>query len=126
MNELEQNEFDKALTRAMKRVDPPETLIKFLMAAAEVEAESALPRQQRRQKWAWFVPKPQRATFGWMGAAMAAMLLVCVFIAQQVHVRHEREQAAVQRQFEEGMRVTDRALDQTREKLERAGLKLGD
>jgi low affinity Fe/Cu permease len=61
-----------------------------------------------------------------MGAAMAVMLLVCVFIAQQVHVRHEREQAAVQRQFEEGMRVTDRALDQTREKLERAGLKLGD
>jgi HAMP domain-containing protein len=126
MSEMEQNEFDRAMTKAMRRVNPPETLAKFLMKAAEVEAESVLPRSHRKHKWAWFVPRAQRATFGWFGGALAAVLLACVFVAQQVHVRQAREQAAVQQQFEEGMRITDRALDQTREKLQRAGLNLGN
>jgi hypothetical protein len=126
MSEMQQNEFERALTKAMRRVDAPETLTKFLMRAAEVEAESRLPRQERKHRWVWFVPKQQR--FGWMsgaGGILAAVLLVGVFGVEQVHVRHEREQAAVQKQFEDGVRITDRALDQTRERLERAGLKLG-
>jgi hypothetical protein len=44
---------------------------------------------------------------------------------EQVHVRHEREQAALAtQQFETAMRVTDHALDQTRNQLQRAGIKL--
>lgn len=126
MSEMEQNEFDRALTRAMQRVDAPETLAIFLAQAAEADAARSLPRGRRSQPWAWIFPQAQRSRFGWMGAAMAAVLLVCVLIAQQVHVRHEREQAAVQQQFDEGLRITDRALDQTREKLKRAGLSLGE
>ena len=130
MSAMEQNEFDRALTKAMQRVDPPETLAKFLMKAAEVEAERALPRSQPSRRWAWVTPKPQRAAFGRVsvqfGAAVAAVMLVCVLVAGQVHVRHEREQAALQQQFNEGLRITDRALDQTREKLQRAGLDLGN
>jgi hypothetical protein len=123
MSEMEQNEFERALTRAMRRVDPPETLTKLLMAAAEVEAERGLPRKERSYKWGWFV-RPQR-TFGWASGALAAVLLVGVFGVEQVHVRHEREQAAVAtQQFETAMRVTDHALDQTRARLQRAGINL--
>jgi hypothetical protein len=131
MSEMEQNEFERALTRAMRRVDAPETLTKFLMRVAEVETESRLPRRERKprkerkHRWAWFVLRPQR-TFGWTGGALAAVLLVSVFGVEQVHVRHERKQAEVQKQFDEGVRITDRALDQTRERLERAGLKLSN
>jgi hypothetical protein len=57
MSEMEQNEFERALARAMRRVDPPETLTKFLMRAAGVEAESRLPRKERKSKWAWIVPQ---------------------------------------------------------------------
>jgi hypothetical protein len=120
---MEQNEFERALTRAMRRVDPPETLGKFLMKAVQaeigVEAESRL---SRREKWAWFVPRPQR--FGWMSGALAAVLLVGVFGVEQVHVRHERERAQATQQFETAMRVTDHALDQTRAQLQRAGIRL--
>ena len=123
MSEMEQNEFERALTRAMARVNPPETLAKFLMKAAEVEAESRLPRRERKNKWAWFVP--QRTAYGWMGGALAAVLVVGVFGVEQVHVRHEREQAAqATQQFETAMRVTDHALDQTRAQLQRAGIRL--
>ena len=121
MSEMEQNEFERALTRAMARVNPPETLTKFLMKAAEVEAESRLPRKERKHRWAWFVP---RQSFGWMSGALAAVMLVGVFGVEQVHVRHERERAEATQQFETAMRVTDHALDQTRAQLQRAGIKL--
>jgi len=125
MSEMEQNEFERALTQAMRQVDPPETLVKFLMKAAEVEAESRSPRRERKHKWAWFVPQARRQSFGWMSGALAAVMVVGVFGVEQVHVRHEREQAAVAtQQFETAMRVTDHALDQTRAQLQRAGIKL--
>ena len=74
-----------------------------------------------RPRFAWL---SQRA---WVGGAIAAMLVLGVFGGEQVRARHEREQAAVaQQQFEEGIRVTGQALAQTREQLERAGLRLGD
>jgi hypothetical protein len=122
MSELEQNEFDRALKRALRPVNPPERLTKVLMAAADAEAERRSPRKERGQRWAWFVPQ---RTFGWMGAGLAAVMVVGVFGVEQVHVRHEREQAALAtQQFETAMRVTDHALDQTRNQLQRAGIKL--
>jgi hypothetical protein len=123
MSEMEQNEFERALTEAMRRVDAPETLTTFLMRAAEVEAESRLPRKERKHRWAWFVPSARRPGFAWMGGALAAVMLVGVFGVEQVHVRHVRTAEATQ-QFETAMRVTDHALDQTRAQLKRSGIKL--
>jgi hypothetical protein len=64
----------------------------------------------------------------WVGGAIAAVLALGMFGAVLLHQRRERaEQAAVAtQQFEAAVRVTDRALAQTREQLQRAGLNLGE
>jgi hypothetical protein len=102
----------------MSRVEVPEGF------AASVMERAAAPAAQKV-----IVIRPRMSVLSaraWFGGAIAAMLTAGVFFAEQMHVRHEREQAAVQQQFDEGMRITDRALNQTRERLQRAGLKLGD
>jgi len=113
-------DFEKRLTRAMQRVDAPETMAKFLMAAAEVQAERELPRSQRKHRWAFFLPMPP----AWAAGAVAALLVMGIFAGEQVHQRTQERKA--EHQFETAMRVTDHALDQTRASLERAGLRLGD
>jgi hypothetical protein len=53
------------------------------------------------------------------------MLLVGAFAGEMVHVRQQREEAVVAtRQFEAGMRIEDKALQQTRERLAKAGVRL--
>jgi hypothetical protein len=48
-----------------------------------------------------------------------------VFGSEEVHVRHQREEAAVAtRQFEAAMRIEDQTLQRTRERLARAGVPL--
>jgi hypothetical protein len=113
------NEFDKALTRALRPVAPPETLARFLAAAAEVEAERTLPRRERKHRWAWFVPQPHR----WAFAAAAAALFVGIFAGGNVYQRHQREAEAT-RQFETATGITDQALQHTREQLAKAGVLL--
>jgi len=115
-------EFEKALTRALRPVNPPETLARFLALAAEVEAERTLPRRERKHRWAWSVPQPHR-WFGAVGFAMAALLLVGVFAGENVYQRHQREALATQ-QFQAASRITDRTLQHTREQLQRAGVPL--
>jgi hypothetical protein len=111
------NDFEKKLAKAMRRVDAPPNVAKFLAAAAEVHAERELPRAERKHRWAFFLPVPP-------AGALAALLVLGVFAGEQVHER--RQQAKAEQQFETAMRVTDHALDQTRAQLQRAGLKLGD
>jgi len=114
------NQFDEQLTKAMRRVDAPETLAKFLMAAAEAGAERHPPRRQRRRKWPWSVPA------AWLRAASfatAALLLAGVITGERVHERHVREAQATQ-QFETATRITDQALQHAREQLARAGVSL--
>jgi hypothetical protein len=63
----------------------------------------------------------------WMSGAIAAALVMGCLVAERVHVVRQQEQvAANERQFEEAMRVTNHALDQTQEQLAKAGLKLGE
>jgi len=63
----------------------------------------------------------------WMGGAIAAVLVLGMVAAEQMHLRRERaEQAKADQQFAVAMQVTDHALAQTREQLQRAGLKLGE
>ena len=59
----------------------------------------------------------------WVGGAIAAALVLGAFVGDQVHVRRERERAALAtQQFETATRVTDHALDQVRAQLARAGV----
>jgi hypothetical protein len=115
------DEFEHALKRALRPVNPPETLAKFLAAAAE--------DHQRRTARLRFRPKNDGRLLGlswppaWIGSALAAMLLLGALAGEQVHVRHQHERAEMaQQQFETSMHITDRALDQAREQLTRAGV----
>jgi hypothetical protein len=115
------NDFEKRLAKAMRRVDAPPNVAKFLALAAEAHAERELPRRARKHRWAFFFPKPPM----WAMGAVTAVLVLGVFAGEQIHERtQERKAAVVQREFETAMRVTDHALDHTRAQLERAGLNL--
>jgi len=110
------SDFEKDLTQAMQRLDAPEGFAAQMMerAVAESSHQRRLIATPRRRWW-----------WSGSGIAVAAGLVAGMFVVQQVHVRHEREQAAVaQQQFEIAMRVTDHALDRTRARLERSGIRL--
>jgi hypothetical protein len=119
MSEFQDQDFQKKLSSAMRRVDAPDELMRFLMAATEVHAERHQPRSERKSRWAWFMPNAN----AWFGTAVAAMLLLVAFTGVQAHQRHERRERAEQ-QFETATRITDQALEHTREQLQRAGVPL--
>jgi hypothetical protein len=114
----EQDKFEQQLRQAMRPVDAPEGFAARIMALA---ADSFQPPAR-------IIPMRPRLAGQrlqmWVTGAIAAALLVGVFSVEQVHERREREQA--QQQFDAAMRITDRALNQTRTKLERAGIRLGN
>ena len=96
---------------------------RVLQAAAVERAALRATVGQRR-----VVAFPGRLRERWRlvaGGAIAAGMLAGVFATEQVHQRRERERTeAAARQLETAMRVTSRALDQTRAQLARAGLRL--
>jgi hypothetical protein len=107
------------VARALRRVDAPEGFALRVLERAEKKT-SLRARVLTMPSW---VSRPS----AWAGSAVAAALVLGCFAAEQVHVRQQQEKAErAQQQFETAMRVTDHALDQTREHLERAGFKLGD
>ena len=119
MSEMQQgpefDEFDEVLAKALQRVDAPEGFAASLMqrAVAPSKPKGKLLLMPRVQTW--------------MGGAIAAALVMGALITARVHVVHQQEQAALtERQFEQAIRVTNQALDQTQMQLQRAGLKLGD
>ena len=116
-----QDEFELELTRRMRRVDPPEGFMERLLERAEAGTPSRAARST-------VLTMPRRTVFrAWVGGAIAAALVTSVFVGEQAHVRsQERKEAVARQQFETAMRVTDRALDQTRASLQRAGFTLGD
>ena len=129
--------FERGLTRALRRVDAPEDFARsVLLAAAAADTAAARERDNGSQ------PQRQRISGGgnrasgsgawplfrapvWASGVLAAMLLLGAWAGEQVHARHQRQQARIaQQQFETALRVTDQALDQTRRQLARAGLRL--
>jgi hypothetical protein len=117
-------EFEKALASALRPVNPPERVARFLALAAEVEAERHQPRRERTHRWAFALPRPQRWLLPSLGTAVAAALAVGVFAGEQLHRRHQQELA--DRQFDTAVRVTDHALENTRAQLLRSGIRLPD
>ncbi len=145
--DVEMDELERALTKALRRVDAPEGFAEKVVgracaapmhedgmvmngaagmgaAPAQVsEARPGAPGVVAMQPRRW--PVRMQA---WMGGAIAAALALGMFGAEQIHLRRERaaQAAAANEQFDAAVRVTDRALAQTREQLQRAGLNLGE
>ncbi|HSY36975.1 MAG TPA: hypothetical protein VK814_14560 [Acidobacteriaceae bacterium] len=107
-------EFELQLTRAMRRVDPPEGFAGRVMDKAE-QTQRVVVMRPRSGLW---------RMQAWMGGALAAVLALGMYGAEALHQR--REQAKADQQFAVAVQATDHALAQTREQLQRAGLKLGE
>ncbi|WP_158786996.1 hypothetical protein [Granulicella sp. L46] len=116
--DLKLAEFELQLARAMRRVDAPEGFAARVMdrAASPVEVEQKV-----------LVIRPRSGLWrlqAWMGGALAAVLALGMYGAEVLHQR--REQAKADQQFAVAMQATNHAIAQTREQLQRAGLKLGE
>jgi type VI protein secretion system component VasF len=108
--------FEQELAQAMRGVDPPEGFAERVLARAQASEQ---PRAR-------VLAMPRRLPL-WTSGAIAAALLVGVFAGDQLHARHQREQAQLaQQQFEAGVRITDDALEHTREQLAQAGVRFGE
>jgi hypothetical protein len=143
VQDLKLAEFELQLARAMRRVDAPEGFAARVMeraaspkrvVAAPAQVSEARPFDKLRAGSGapGVVVIPKRSGLwrmqAWAGGAIAAVLVLGMFGAEQLHLRHERaEQTAMaNQQFAVAMQVTDHALAQTREQLARAGLNLGE
>ena len=111
--EFEEKQFEERLRRAMQRMDAPAGFAETVLQRVRVEDA---PRR------ASLLTMPVR-TRAWLSGALAAGMLGGAFWAGEVHVRRERARAEMaQRQFEDGIRITDRALDHARQQLQRSGV----
>jgi hypothetical protein len=149
MSEQEMDRFEHDLAKALQRVSAPEGFAQRVMgrvcADPDVDgasvvhgaravlddgvrgAGSDVSEARHGAPRVLVMRKPMVQGRAWIGGAIAAVLVLGVFGAEQVHVRREREKAEMAtQQFEAAVLVTDQALQQTREQLARAGLKLGD
>ena len=106
-------DLERDLRAALQYVDPPKGFAERTMARARA---SSAPRGK-------LLVMPQRLRT-WGSGAIAAALVAGFLIGQQV--QHRRQAQIAQQQFEAGMRITDHALEHTRQQLERAGVNFGD
>ena len=107
------DDFERQLTHAMRRVDPPANFADTLLQRAAADARP--PARVLSMSSGW------RAAQAWAAGAVAATLLIG-FGAQQFH--HRRESAEATRQFEVATQIEQQALDKTREKLSRSGISI--
>jgi len=119
-------EFERALSRAMQRVEVrAETTAKFLALAEEAERQRVHAGGGFRLiKFSnagrvFAMPRPR----AWMGGAIAAVLALGCFAGAHIHEQHERKVIA-QQQFETAERITDETLARTREELEQRGINI--
>ena len=126
--DLKLAEFELELARAMRRVDAPEGFAARVVARAESgDIVSTQVRESGPGAPGVVVMRPQSRLWrmqAWMGGAIAAVLAIGMYGAEVLHQR--REQAKADEQFAVAVQATDHALAQTREQLQRAGLKLGE
>jgi|GEM_PF-2886945 len=113
--DLKLAEFELQLALAMRRVDAPEGFAARVMDRAAAPAEKVVVMRPR------FGMARMQA---WAGGAIAATLALGMFGAEWLHQRHVRaaQTALANQQFAMATRITDRALEHTREQLARAGV----
>ena len=123
-------EFERALSRAMQRVElRAETSAKLLALADEAEqtpghAGGGLRRIKFSNGGRVFaMPRTWMLPRAWMGGAIAAVLAAGCFVGAHLHTEHERKVQA-ERQFEASERITDETLTRTREQLRAQGIYL--
>jgi hypothetical protein len=127
----EHNDFEGQVAESLKRVEAPAGFAERLMARAVVETHIA----EASRSTALRVGAPglvsagkakiiafPRARSVWMSGAVAAALVVGTFVGVDKHRQHERERAT--QEFETATRITDQALEHTRDQLARAGVRL--
>lgn len=118
---MDEERFEEELTRAMQRVDAPAGFAERTLARAR-QLDDERPAAKRTVS-----PRMWSGWRGWASGLAAAALLAGVIAGEQIHLRHQREQAALaERQFEAGIEITDQALDHARAQLQRAGIGLGN
>ena len=121
--------FERELKHALVRVDAPDTLQRFLMIAAEAEAE----RERQNKRVLWFKPAQSRHKVlvfprmqSWIGGAIAAVLVLgTIGSVEAIHLQNERRQAEATREFAQAEQIRDRALEHARQQMQRAGVSLG-
>jgi hypothetical protein len=129
VQDAKMQEFERALGRAMQRVEVrAETAAKFYALAEEAERKRLdaggglrLIRFSNGAR-VWAMPRIPQAK-AWMGGAMAAVLAMGCFVGARIHAEHERRVQA-ERQFETAERITDETLAHTREQLRAQGIEL--
>jgi len=108
-------EFEQHLSVALKRVDAPVGFADRVMERARAAKPAGAKVVTMR---------PRRV---WASGAVAAVMVIGVFVGEQTHLRHERERAELaQRQFDTAMRITDQTLEHVREQLQQAGVTVGN
>lgn len=105
--------FEQALRRAMRPIEPSPAFADRVITLAA----------RRRASPARLFSMPIGGR--WYIGAIAAALLVGYIAAGAVHMRHQR-QARARAQFALAIRITNRTLEQTRERLGRAGIEFRD
>ena len=132
--DLKLAEFEVQLARAMRRVEAPEGFAARVLDRAvgpdDVVATPSQVSEAAPGAPGVVVMRPRKGLWrmqAWTGGAIAAVLALGMFGAEQLHLRKERaeETARADQQFAVAVQVTDHALAQTREQLARAGLNLG-
>jgi hypothetical protein len=111
--------LERELRQALRPVDPPAGFADRVIARTRTDS-AAQPKRAR------ILMFPVLRSRVWIGSAVAALLLVGV-VGEQAHRMEQRRKAEeAQKQFETALQVTDRALEHTRQQLERAGIPFGD
>lgn len=113
--------FEIQLQQAMSRVNAPGSLEVALMNLAEAETARENARKVA-QKHSRILAVPRMRL--WFGGAVAAVLAVGVVSLEGIHVHREHERKVATQQFEEAQQITDRTLEQTRERLASKGIYL--
>jgi hypothetical protein len=127
MSEEKLDEFQVQLTQAMRRVDArAETVAKFLAIAVEVHDERTVPWRQRKNRWAFFLPAQQAWAMGTVAAVLVVGVLIGGYEVREQRQVEAQQRAEAQREFETATQITDRALEHTRQLLERAGVRPED
>lgn len=109
-------EVEEYLVRTLRPIDPVDDLADRILYLA----------QKPRPVPAKMIRMTSRVPV-WASGAIAAALLVGIFVTEQTHVRHQRQKVEqAQRQFEAALKITNETLEQTRQELKQAGIEIGN